>query len=107
MVGAGDKQPVLRVAVVQAAPVFLNRAATIAKAVGPKIGLMIEIHGRLAAGDAIRFIRGRRRFHAYAGTLEGSRLPHFARVCCADVTIAHQALWYLSNCSEPHASRDI
>jgi galactonate dehydratase len=29
----------------------------IAKAVGPEIGLMIEIHGRLAAGDAIRFIR--------------------------------------------------
>jgi len=34
MVGAGDKQAVLRVAAVQAAPVFLNRAATIAKAVG-------------------------------------------------------------------------
>jgi galactonate dehydratase len=29
----------------------------VAKAVGPKIGLMIEIHGRLAAGDAVRFIR--------------------------------------------------
>jgi galactonate dehydratase len=29
----------------------------VAKAVGPEIGLMIEIHGRLAAGDAIRFIR--------------------------------------------------
>jgi galactonate dehydratase len=29
----------------------------VAKAVGPKIGLMIEIHGRLAAGDAARFIR--------------------------------------------------
>jgi galactonate dehydratase len=29
----------------------------VAKAVGPKVGLMIEIHGRLAAGDAIRFIR--------------------------------------------------
>ena len=29
----------------------------VAKAVGPKMGLMIEIHGRLAAGDAIRFIR--------------------------------------------------
>lgn len=26
------------------------------QAVGPKVGLMIEIHGRLAAGDAIRFI---------------------------------------------------
>ena len=30
----------------------------VAKAAGPKVGLMIEIHGRLAAGDAIRFIRG-------------------------------------------------
>jgi galactonate dehydratase len=29
----------------------------VAKAVGPKVGLMIEIHGRLAAGEAIRFIR--------------------------------------------------
>ncbi|MBV9247587.1 MAG: mandelate racemase/muconate lactonizing enzyme family protein [Methylobacteriaceae bacterium] len=29
----------------------------VARAVGPKIGLMIEFHGRLAAGDAIRFIR--------------------------------------------------
>ncbi len=29
----------------------------VAKAVGPDIGLMIEIHGRLAAGDAIRFMR--------------------------------------------------
>jgi galactonate dehydratase len=29
----------------------------VAGAVGPKIGLMIEIHGRLAAGEAIRFIR--------------------------------------------------
>jgi len=29
----------------------------VAEAVGPKIGLMIEIHGRLAAGDAIRFMR--------------------------------------------------
>ena len=29
----------------------------VAKAVGPDIGLMIEIHGRLAAGDATRFIR--------------------------------------------------
>lgn len=29
----------------------------VAKAVGPKVGLMVEIHGRLAAGDAIRFIR--------------------------------------------------
>jgi galactonate dehydratase len=29
----------------------------VAEAVGPKIGLMIEIHGRLGAADAIRFIR--------------------------------------------------
>ena len=29
----------------------------VAKAVGPDVGLMIEIHGRLAAGEAIRFIR--------------------------------------------------
>jgi galactonate dehydratase len=29
----------------------------VAKAAGSDIGLMIEIHGRLAAGDAIRFIR--------------------------------------------------
>jgi galactonate dehydratase len=29
----------------------------VARAVGSKVGLMIEIHGRLAAGDAIRFIR--------------------------------------------------
>lgn len=29
----------------------------VAKAAGPDIGLMIEIHGRLAAGDAIRFMR--------------------------------------------------
>src|SRR5260370_36213095 len=28
----------------------------VARAVGPKVGLMIEIHGRLAAGEAIRFI---------------------------------------------------
>jgi galactonate dehydratase len=30
---------------------------SVAKAVGPKIGLMIEAHGRLALGDAIRFMR--------------------------------------------------
>lgn len=29
----------------------------VADAVGPRVGLMIEIHGRLCAGDAIRFIR--------------------------------------------------
>lgn len=29
----------------------------VANAAGPEVGLMIEIHGRLAAGDAIRFIR--------------------------------------------------
>jgi galactonate dehydratase len=29
----------------------------VAGAVGPRVGLMIEIHGRLGAGDAIRFIR--------------------------------------------------
>ena len=29
----------------------------VAEAVGPEVGLMIEFHGRLAAGDAIRFIR--------------------------------------------------
>jgi len=29
----------------------------VAKAVGPNIGLMIEVHGRLALGDAIRFMR--------------------------------------------------
>lgn len=29
----------------------------VANAAGPDVGLMIEIHGRLAAGDAIRFIR--------------------------------------------------
>jgi galactonate dehydratase len=29
----------------------------VAKAVGPSVGLMVEIHGRLGAGDAIRFIR--------------------------------------------------
>jgi galactonate dehydratase len=29
----------------------------VAEAVGPRIGLMIEIHGRLGATDAIRFIR--------------------------------------------------
>jgi galactonate dehydratase len=29
----------------------------VAKSVGPSVGLMIEIHGRLGAGDAIRFIR--------------------------------------------------
>lgn len=29
----------------------------VAKAVGPKVGLMIEIHGRLAAGDSLRFMR--------------------------------------------------
>ena len=34
MDGPGDKQPLVRVAAVQAAPVFLNRAATIAKAAG-------------------------------------------------------------------------
>jgi nitrilase len=33
MVVPGDTQPLVRVAAVQAAPVFLNRAATIAKAV--------------------------------------------------------------------------
>ncbi|MCB1487183.1 MAG: mandelate racemase/muconate lactonizing enzyme family protein [Bauldia sp.] len=30
--------------------------AAVAEAVGPEIGLMIEIHGRLGAGDAVRFI---------------------------------------------------
>jgi galactonate dehydratase len=29
----------------------------VAKTVGPKVGLMIEAHGRLALGDAIRFMR--------------------------------------------------
>ena len=29
----------------------------VAEAVGPIVGLMIEIHGRLGAGDAVRFIR--------------------------------------------------
>src|SRR5438034_8678089 len=29
----------------------------VAKSVGPSVGLIIEIHGRLGAGDAIRFIR--------------------------------------------------
>jgi galactonate dehydratase len=29
----------------------------VSKAIGPGVGLMIEMHGRLAAGDAIRFIR--------------------------------------------------
>jgi galactonate dehydratase len=29
----------------------------VSRAVGPQVGLMVEIHGRLAAGDAIRFIR--------------------------------------------------
>src|SRR6185436_19432717 len=31
--------------------------AAVAGSVGPSVGLMIEIHGRLGAGDAIRFIR--------------------------------------------------
>ncbi len=31
--------------------------AAVAEAVGPSVGLIIEIHGRLAAGDAIRVIR--------------------------------------------------
>src|SRR5207248_8525159 len=34
MDGPGDRQPLVRVAAVQAAPVFLNREATIAKAAG-------------------------------------------------------------------------
>jgi galactonate dehydratase len=37
----------------------------VAKAVGPEIGLMIEIHGRLAAGDAIRFIRKLDGYHIH------------------------------------------
>jgi galactonate dehydratase len=32
---------------------------------GPKCGLMIEIHGRLAAGDAIRFIRQLERYNIH------------------------------------------
>jgi galactonate dehydratase len=35
----------------------LDIVEAVANAVGPTIGLMIEIHGRLAAGDAVRFIR--------------------------------------------------
>jgi galactonate dehydratase len=35
----------------------LNIVEAVAEAVGPEIGLMIDIHGRLAAGEAIRFIR--------------------------------------------------
>jgi galactonate dehydratase len=35
----------------------IDTVEAVAKAVGPEIGLMIEIHGRLAAGEAIRFIR--------------------------------------------------
>jgi len=29
----------------------------VARSVGPRVGLMIEIHGRLAAGDSLRFMR--------------------------------------------------
>ena len=41
----------MRVAIVEA----------VAEAVGPDVGLMIEIHGRLGATDAVRFIRQARR----------------------------------------------
>ena len=37
--------------------------AAIADAVGPSIGLMIEFHGRLGAGEAIRFIRRLSPYH--------------------------------------------
>src|SRR5579872_5644145 len=37
--------------------------AAVAEAVGPSIGLMIEFHGRLGAGEAIRFMRRLSRFN--------------------------------------------
>jgi galactonate dehydratase len=35
----------------------VNRVAAVRQAVGPKVGLMIEFHGRLSAGSAVRIIR--------------------------------------------------
>jgi galactonate dehydratase len=37
--------------------------AAVRQAVGPKVGLMIEFHGRLSAGSAIRMIRELEQFH--------------------------------------------
>ncbi len=41
----------------------LDIVAAVREAVGPKVGLMIEVHGRLSAGCAIDIIRQLERFH--------------------------------------------
>ncbi len=40
----------------------VERVAAVRQAVGPRIGLMIEFHGRLSAGSAVRMIRALERF---------------------------------------------
>jgi galactonate dehydratase len=52
----------------------------VAEAVGPDLGLMIELHGRLAAGDAVRFIR---------------RIEHFNIVWCEE-PVAPEAIELLA-----------
>ena len=40
----------------------VERVAAVRQAVGPRVGLMIEFHGRLSAGSAVRMIRELERF---------------------------------------------
>ena len=40
----------------------IERVAAVRQAVGPRVGLMIEFHGRLSAGSAVRMIRELERF---------------------------------------------
>jgi len=40
----------------------IDRVAAVRQAVGPRVGLMIEFHGRLSAGSAVRTIRELERF---------------------------------------------
>src|SRR5438552_3451463 len=40
----------------------VERVAAVREAVGPRVGLMIEFHGRLSAGSAVRMIRELERF---------------------------------------------
>jgi galactonate dehydratase len=41
----------------------VDRVAAVREAVGPRVGLMVEFHGRLSAGSALGMVRRLERFH--------------------------------------------